>query len=93
MINPYGDDMPNGIDMFDLSGLLGKKPTQIYEHWGIKKEEFEKWVDDILCSFIRTKNIATVLSKFFPKLSAEDRVKIMAFVTAHDKFLTIVEPR
>lgn len=66
--------------------MMGRNDTKrldtITAHYGVKIEDYEKWVEDMLIDFIRMKNKTKVIDKWFSKFDNDDRVKIFAYMDA-----------
>lgn len=56
--------------------------TTIFEHYGVKEEEFQKWIQEILIDLIRHPSYNDSLDKWFKELSGEGRVKVFCFCEA-----------
>lgn len=78
--------IPEGILPPGLGGAILKVPNKrepsLASHYGVKDKEFHENTVDILCDLLKSKNFATVIDKHFPKLSGDDRVKVMSFAFA-----------
>ena len=68
-----------------LKGHLEGESRTINAHYGVKEGKYEQWVKEILSDLVLSEDKSNVIDKHFPKLSSEDRVKIMAFAEAINK--------
>jgi len=76
------------VGMIDLREALGggEDRTTMAEHYGVKEEEFEQNIKDMLCSLIQKEHYNETIDEFFPNLSAEDRLKVYSFAVAFKQF-------
>jgi len=57
--------------------------NNIASHYGVKDEVFKKKIADMLADFFFFNDRSDVLDKHFPNLSAEDRLEVDAYASAH----------
>ena len=75
--------------MIEIEEMIKKMtdsgPT-VADHYGVKLEEVTKLQKELLCSMIMSSTTSETLDKFFPKLTAEERVKVVVYARAKEMF-------
>ena len=57
--------------------------NNISSHYGVADKVFKRWVADMVADIFYHPTKNEVLDKYFPKLSAEDRLRVEAYAGAH----------
>lgn len=78
------DELPEDVQGFlDMLGIRGSaNRNTITAHYGVKEGDYHKQVQEMFITFIRMPKTSDVIDIFFSELSAEQRVKVLAFSTA-----------
>jgi len=56
----------------------------IVSHYGMKQEDYDEKVIEVMGDFMRTKLKCDILDKHFPTLDGEGRLKVLVFNQAMD---------
>lgn len=75
-----------------MSKMSGQNPMPtVPAHYGVTNEQYDKIMKEILCDMIKNNEKTATIDKFFPRLSAEDRVKVLAYSEALNKLKKIYD--
>jgi len=80
-----GIPIPKEIFAEAMAKMQGNQQPTVPAHYGVTDSQYDKMMKEILCDMIMNNEKSTTLDKFFSKLSAEDRVKVLAYSEAQHK--------
>jgi len=65
--------------------LMGRKSSTVADHYGIKQEEVDRLITEMLCDIIKANNKSEILDKYFPTLDGMGRMKVEIYALAREK--------
>ena len=81
--NPI-DQLRDALERWKEQEQEERDRNAIYNHYGVKFEEFNKIVGEIIADILTQNKKTDVLDKHFSKFSAEDRLRVEAYLLARE---------
>ena len=81
-----GGDIPEILKRIIERKLSGSgRSNLVTAHYGMKEEDFQDMINNMLCDMIKENDKTKLLDKYFPTLDGTGRLKVLAFLAATDK--------